>query len=64
MTLAPFCARCDEGGTAAQRSSQSSMPNSAPFTANVRSVPKSVSCPATAICSPEIPAPDANQRGS
>ena len=43
MSFAPLSASRDEGGDATQRSSQISMPNSAPFTAKVSSVPKSAS---------------------
>ena len=64
ITFAPLSAMCDEGGTAVQRSSHSSTPNSVPLTSNVRPAPKSAACPATGIVSSEMPAPDANQRFS
>ena len=66
-TTAPARAARVEGGVAAQKSSQISMPSTNSGTsvaANSRSVPNGTVCPATVISPPTTPAPGVNQRFS
>ena len=66
-TVAPASARPLDGGTGTNMSSQISTPTVRPGTSTAgksRSVPNGACVPATSICNPVMPRPEANCRRS